>query len=396
MGARLDRRLFLLGGLGGLAALQRPLCARPSPGPERTLVLIQLTGGHDGLSMLVPYSDDAYGRARRTTRIQPEEVLRLDERVGLHPGLKELRELFDHGRVAWIEGIGYPEPVRSHFRSMDVWHAADARGRGTGTGWIGRCVEALPEIRPHTVVHLGTKPPFSLYSTRQSPLCLTPALMRITEPGRAGVREASAALEPAPDRDEAGGLLELVRGRMRDAEASAARLHAVLDARREHAPYPGSGLAQDLRSAAALIHAEVGMRVCSIEVGGFDTHRDQRGRHDRLMGDLDRALGAFWKDLVQSEAGRESLVVLYSEFGRRFEENDSRGTDHGSAGLALALGARVRGGLHGAPPALDALVDGDPAFTTDFRRLYADAVGHVFGFEPEVVLGDGPAPLGIV
>lgn len=390
----LDRRSFLLGSAGALSVLAAPAGARAlvrrRPATERTLVLIQLSGGNDGLSMLVPYADDAYGRARKSTRLDPDRVLRLDARVGLHPRLTGLRELFEQGRLALVEGIGYPQPNRSHFRSLDIWHAADARGRGMSAGWIGRCAERLETPVPHSVVHLGPRPPFSVHSSRRAPLCLTPTLLRARAPAPEEA-EFAAAGDPGE-----GETLELVRGLLRDVESSTALLHQALERRPSRVKYPVSGFARDLRTAAALVHADAGVRVCALELDGFDTHRDQRNRYERLMGDFDGGLTAFLQDLQASEAGREALVVLYSEFGRRVEENASGGTDHGAGGLALALGTRVRGGLLGRPPALDALDDGDLAFTTDFRRLYASCIEHVFGLDPAAVLGEEHAPLGLV
>jgi uncharacterized protein (DUF1501 family) len=378
---KLDRRLFLL---GSSALLARPSGARPTRAATgRTLVLLQLSGGNDGLSTLVPYADDVYLRARRATRLEPDEVLRLDERVGLHPSLAGLRKLHGEGRLALVEGVGYPDASRSHFRSLDIWHAADARGRGLGTGWVARAVERLEGspsgvsdgARPHAVVHFGPRPPFSLHSARRAPVCLTPLLLRSTlgEDDERPVESDSAALAR-------------LRASMHATEAALDELRAALANARPH-PYPGSRIAGDLRQAAALIHAELGVRVVSLELDGFDTHREQRGRQARLLAELDQALAALYADLDRSEAGRETLVLVFSEFGRRVEENASGGTDHGAAGLAFALGARVRGGLHGRPPALDALDDGDLAFTTDFRSLYASCLRHVFGLEPGEILG---------
>jgi len=380
----LDRRAFVLSSLWGLGSLAaRPLGAR-SHGLARTLVLIQLTGGNDGLSTLVPYADDAYARARKATRIDASEVLRLDQRVGLHPKLTRLRELYEHGRLALIQGVGYPEPNRSHFRSLDIWHAADARGRAAGTGWVGRCIAALENPAPHAVVHFGQRPPFALHSAR-APLCLTESVLEATDPENPRVPQVLDA--PELSVEPAGAVLGDMRSLLAQTHSSLATLRAVLDRPRPKVDYPSSPLAKDLRRAAALIHGELGVRVCSLELDGFDTHRDQRGQYERRMADLDRSLDAFQRDLQRSEAGREALVVLFSEFGRRVEENASSGTDHGAAGLALALGARVRGGLLGAAPSLDALVDGDLAFTTDFRSLYASCIEHVFALDPAVVLG---------
>jgi uncharacterized protein (DUF1501 family) len=390
-----DRRAFVQVALGGLCALARPslrAAQRPAPGPMRTLVLLQLSGGNDGLSTLVPYGDDAYARARRETRIRAEDVLRIDDRVGLHPRLAGLRETYERGRLALIEGVGPPEPSRSHFRALDVWHAADARGRGVGAGWIGRCVERLADAQPHAIVHLGPRPPFALHGAARAALCLTPAL-RVADPARSRAQPASRALDDPARREGDGDVLSLVRARLHEAQASASRLHEAVERHRSPAAYPPSALARDLRSAAALIHAELGVRVISIELDGFDTHRDQRERLARLLTELDRALHAFLADLEHSEAGREALVFAFSEFGRRVEENASAGTDHGAAGLCLALGAGVRGGLYGRPPALDALQDGDLVFTTDFRAPYATCIERVFGLEPSDVLGADAAAL---
>lgn len=391
MGTRFDRRAFVLSGLGALALSRRSALAGRATRPGRTLILIQLSGGNDGLSMLVPYADDGYARARKSIRLGASEVLKLDERVGLHPRLAGLRGLYGEGRLALVEGIGYPRPNRSHFRSLDIWHAADMRGRGMAAGWIGRCAERLEEPVPHSVVHLGPRPPFALHSARRAPLCLTPALLRANASNAAGMEVGAK-----PDVRPEGETLELVRGLLQDATSSSALLREAIEQPRKRPNYPPSDFGRDLRTAAALVHAEVGMRVCALEFDGFDTHRDQRGRFERLMGDFDRALQAFVEDLATSDAGRETLIVVFSEFGRRVEENASGGTDHGAGGLALALGGRVRGGLHGRPPALDALADGDLAFTTDFRRLYASAIGHVFGFDPATVLGEGFPALGVV
>ena len=396
MSTRLDRRLFVLGSLGGLAALARPASARAKAAPARTLVLIQLTGGHDGLSMLVPYSDDGYARVRDATRFTEKDVLALDHRVGLHPELGRLRALFGAGGLALFEGVGYPQPNRSHFHSMDIWHVADTRGRGLGEGWIGRALAQLPDLPPHAAVHLGPRPPFSLHSSTHAPLCLTPRLLRAVDPARSrALDEARALDEDVPSANET---LALVRERWKDAQASTVRLQAALERAdvREAGGYPATPFARDLASAAALVHAEEGVRVVSVELDGFDTHRDQRGRHARLMAELDGALPAFAADLARSDAGREALVLCFSEFGRRVAENASGGTDHGAASLAFALGARVKGGLLGKPPSFERLDDGDLAFTTDFRTLYATCLEHVFALDPTTVLGRGFAPMDFV
>ncbi len=381
------RRGFLLGALGGALVLPRSARA-PGRGRSRdagrTLVLVQLSGGNDGLSTLVPRDDDGYGRARSATRIEARELLSLDPRVGLHPGLARLHERFQRGELAIVEGVGYPGASRSHFRALDVWHAADPRGRLAGEGWVARtCRAAFGEERGvHRVVHIGARPPFSLHSSSQPPVAFTAPETYAWF----GQWRDLEQLEQGPAQ-EPGSTLEFVHGMLRDARESSAAIRAAVARHEPAQAYPSSAFARDLRAGAALIQAELGVRVLSLELGGFDTHSDQRARHDRLMRELDQGLGAFLADLSASEAGREALVLCFSEFGRRVAENGSRGTDHGAAAPMLVLGARVRGGLHGAPPSLEDLVDGDLVHTTDFRSVYGAAIEHCFGVQHERVLG---------
>ncbi len=390
------RRAFLLGACGGALALARPgLALRRRPQAGRTLVLVQLTGGNDGLSTLIPYGDDAYGRARSTTRIAGDGVLALDPRVGLHPRLARLHEIYQEGCLALIEGVGYPQPNRSHFTSLEIWHSADRRGRSAGDGWVARACRAasLDEDGAVRVVHVGTEPPYSLYSSARPPVSFH------TAESYAWVGEEPELLQRAPETaveppTTPRTSLEYLRGVHRQARESSTAIREAVRRHRPQAEYPSSPFAGDLLAAAALIHAGLGLRVVSVELKGFDTHGDQRNRHDRLLSELDGALAAFHRDLQSSEAGRDTLVLCFSEFGRRLAENGSRGTDHGAAGLALALGTRVRGGLFGAPPTLTELDDGDPIHTTDFRSVYATVVQHCFGIAPESVLGEGYPPLG--
>jgi len=375
---RPDRRRFLVGSLGGLAVLMRPAHAAIRA-TERTLVLVQLSGGNDGLSTLIPYADDGYASVRNSTRFEEKDVLKIDERVGLHPELRGLQRSYQGGQLAFFEGVGYPDPNRSHFRSLDIWHAADPAGRSRDEGWIGRLAGQLEHPALTAVVHVGPRPPFALQSRERPPIVLSAASLSVENP--------AAGLEPIPSSSATGSSLDFVRGAWRDAHASAAILRDALarpgpgDTR-----YPDTTFGQDLRTAAGLIHAEIGLRVCSLELGGFDTHSEQRSRHSELMQELDAGLTAFLRDLGASAAGRETLVLAFSEFGRRVAENGSRGHDHGAAGLMLALGHGVRGGLFGAPPSLEKLVRGDPVHTTDFRSVYGRAIEHCFGLPHEKVL----------
>ena len=383
----LDRRGFLAGGLACLLVRrQEPPGERGVEG--RTLVLVQLSGGNDGLSMLVPRGDDAYGRARSATKIGEKELLALDERRGLHPALVRLRALWDEGALALVEGVGYPHPNRSHFQSLAVWHSARNEGPAASEGWIGRLARAAfdasdGERALNRVVHVGLRPPFALHSSDHPPVAFTSA----EHYRRAGPsEELSGPLAQASQ--DSGSALDFVRGVQRDAERSSQAVREAVLGYRARVSYPDSSFGKDLRTAAALIDADLGTRIVSLELDGFDTHADQRPQHDRLMATLDGGLGAFLADLETSEAGRGTLVAVFSEFGRRVEENGSRGTDHGCAAPMLVLGSTLEGGFYGAAPSLAELDEGDLGFTTDFRSVYATLIERCFGVSHERVLDE--------
>lgn len=401
----LDRRQALFGGLSAVAATalfssRAQAAVRltassvfQTPSTPRTLVLVQLTGGNDGLSTIVPFGDDRYGASRRELRVAGKDVLKLDKYHGFHPELKQLRALYDAGTLALVEGAGYPHPIRSHFKSYEIWHTADERGRAAGEGWIGRlCNSAWTDNRdPNLVVHIGANTPYSLYSqTHPAASFATPTGYRWA--GDAKEKEAyekSAEIcehEPAPAVADSGKSLDYLRQILRDGQASSEEIRRAAARYRTKTEYPDDVFAAALHDVAALATGQVGSRVFSVELGGFDTHSDQRNRHDALMRRLDAGLGTFMKDVQGTEAGKNMLIVVYSEFGRRVHENGSRGTDHGVAGPMFVLGPSIHGGLYGKHPSLDDLDDGDLKHTIDFRSVYATVIEKWFGIEQQRVL----------
>ena len=406
-----DRRMLLRAGLGlaGLSTLGEAAAhaALPSRAPTRhgedarersglrsgletiqdgpALVLVQLSGGNDGLATVVPHGDDAYHRVRKATRRTGEDVLELDAYRGLNSRLVRLFERYQEGGLAIVEGVGYPHPNRSHFKSYEIWHTADARGRNAGDGWIGKLCEAAfgEAASPNRVVHVGEKPPYSLHSRRH------PAATFTTPAGYRWVKSEQRIAELDRPADEAptSPSLALLRERMREARSSAAVLRAAAVRYRTPVEYPEDEFASTLRTAAALLNGGAGTRVLSVKLDGFDTHNDERNRHDRLMGTLDAGLAAFLDDLQRTEVGRQAVVLVFSEFGRRVTENASGGTDHGTAGPMFVAGGRVRGGLYGRHPSLTELDGEDLVFTTDFRSVYAEAIRACFAVDPRAVLG---------
>lgn len=386
---------------GNLRVLLAPADETKTGGAQRTLVLLQLSGGNDGLSMVVPFADDGYQRARKATRIESQEVLRLDEYRGLHPELKRLRKQFGDGRVAIVEGCGYPDPIRSHFQSMEVWHAADARGRDAGTGWIGRLWNHAwkDATASELVVHLGATAPYSLYAPgRQTVTFQTPASYKWVAPDsgdRAAYEKASAESE-GKQRTGGDAVLARLRGVLSEAQESSTRIRKAASRYKTAVEYPESELAQTLRVVAALSDARLGSRVVSVELGGFDSHNNQRQQHDTRMRELDAGLGAFLDDLAAQPWGRDVVVMAFSEFGRRVKENGSQGTDHGVAGPMFVAGPAVKGGLYGKHPSLSELDDGDLVHTTDFRSVYGTLIDRWFGSDHTKVLGAKYPQLGFL
>ena len=410
----LDRRRFLATGASFMAgmALAGPAAARVrvfggsrERAHRRNLVLVQLSGGNDGLSMIVPHGDDAYHRVRSTIRVALKDVLRIDDYRGFHPDLGGLRGIYDEGSLAVVEGCGYPDPVRSHFKALEIWHTARATGRHSGPGWVGRLGETEWKNDPtiELVVHVGNTAPYSLFSTERPPVAFpTPTGYRwVGDDGdveayrRAAEPVDDSAADPAPSAAK-DDLVARLRGVMQDADQSSQRIRRAAAAHRPRVPYPIEPLGASLQTVAAMIDGDLGTRVYSVELGGFDTHENQSGKYANNVRRFDKALTAFYDDLRKRDCFDDTLIIVFSEFGRRVAENGSKGTDHGVAGPMLVLGSQVNGGIYGRHPSLTELDEGDLIHTTDFRRVYATAIERWLGEDSQRALGGSYEPLEFV
>jgi uncharacterized protein (DUF1501 family) len=364
----------------------KPLRAPPAPTGRGTLVLVTLYGGNDGLNTVVPYADPAYAAGRPSLAVT--DPLHLDGALGLHPALTGLKQLWDAGHLAIVLGAGYPNPNRSHFRSMDIWQSAVPETE-VGTGWLGRWLDAQPHD-PMRALSLGPTLPLLLQGARAAASAVPAG--RLAFPGGDRVTSLLGAMGTA-----SGAEPPLVAGVARSAADLLTVLHdvaSVLAARPptgsanlEPAPAAttttGGALGAQLDLVGRLIKGGAPTQVYSVALGGFDTHAGEKANHDRLMGELDAGVGSFLSSVADVPG---VVLATYSEFGRRVASNASGGTDHGTAAPLFVAGPGVTGGFYGAQPSLNDLDQGDLKFTTDFRAVYATLAEKVLGVEPAAVL----------
>ena len=352
----------------------------------KRLVVIQLSGGNDGLNTLVPYSNGAYYAARPGIAVSKQEVLSLNTDLGLHPSLKPLMAQWDAGNLALIESVGYPNPNRSHFASMAIWHSADPTGADK-EGWIGKIAEKLGD--PFCATNLGGVTPLAL-RTNDLILPSINALDNFQLKLPKGTEKAYEGIMGLPRRGEAFFLAQANHQMM----SNTARVQKSLSKYKSGSSYPENNkFAAKLRELARLIAADTGQSILYTDLGSFDTHASQRAQQDMLLGELSSGLVAFMNDLKVQGLEDKVMVLAFSEFGRRVAENDSGGTDHGKGGVMFALGKGIKGGIYGASPDLEKLSDGDISYKQDFRGVYAQALDNWLSIPSSDILGakfDGP------
>ncbi|WP_433717549.1 DUF1501 domain-containing protein [Actinoplanes sp. CA-051413] len=393
----ITRRRFLTAsgvvGAGALAAggsayaLHDILATAGDREPGRILVLVTLYGGNDGLNTVIPYADPAYAAARPGLAYDEGQVLALADGAGLNPGLKGLHKLYGDQRLAVVRGVGYPKPDRSHFRSMDIWQTAAPERPGT-TGWLGRWLDTAGGDPRLAISFEPVLPPLLAGATSAGATVPDGALTLpkgVTKPVLDGFGTAAAGESPAQAR-AAACFADLVRvqGLMTDVAAEAEDDDAEGQATATGGQAPP--LDQQLALVARCVEAGAATRVYSVSLGGFDLHADEKTAQEALLTKLDKPLAAFVERMAGTEAGRDVVVAVYSEFGRRVKANASDGTDHGTASNVLLLGAGIKGGLYGEAPSLTDLDDGDLRHTVDFRDVYAMLLAEVLGAEPERIL----------
>jgi uncharacterized protein (DUF1501 family) len=381
--------------------VQSTLAQTPAPEKDRSiLVLVQLAGGNDGLNTLIPFEDADYYRLRPTLGIAKDKVLRVSDTHGFHPSMTALQGLMHDGKLAVVQNVGYPNPNRSHFRSTEIWETASDTDRVIGTGWIGRyldnaCAGAPADSHDPVAVHITNGVPQSFASDHPHPTFgLLPGAGNLRE--NEETRKLLEKLSATPDAAAAGGSTSFLEQTFMDTLVTETKVQRVLGAYRPGITYPTNPFAASLRNVAALIAAGMPTRVYFVSLSGFDTHTNQLVQQANLLTQLSDGLAAFQKDLETHKLDQQVVTMTFSEFGRRPSENDSRGTDHGTAAPLFVMGSRVKAGLHGTAASLKLERNQDLTFSTDFRQVYATFLDRWLGCPSQAVLNGDHPPLGII
>ena len=369
------------------------------PEKDSILIVIELTGGNDGLNTVVPFRDEQYRKLRPKIALPETSLLKINDQLGLHPSLSNLKSLHDAGSLTVVQGVGYPNPDRSHFESMDRWHCGEIDKKVSGNGWLAKSVPDLSRGREAgvPVVHVGAeKLPMACRGTTQGVFTLNqeqPFEFRLGLPGsveeesRKKLLQDVARLGDADPRE----LLPFVRRRHLQTYAAFDRLKLVMkesDAERLRQGFDSDSLIAKADMVARLITQGFGARVYFLAIDGFDTHSGQLATHERLMQQIDGAINVIFQRLKGNGDDKRTLVMTFSEFGRRADENGSGGTDHGSGSCLFIAGPGARGGAVGAHPSLTDLTEGDLKYHTDFRRVYATLLDQWLKVDSKTVLGE--------
>ena len=395
----LNRRNFLIASVGaaGLvtgAAVTLPHLLdhaqqRPLAKDSGVLVIVTLYGGNDGINTVIPVNDNAYHDSRRDLSFAPHQTLDLDGHLSLNPALTGLKGIWDSNELAIVRGVGYPKQDRSHFRSMDIWQTASPDAP-VPTGWIGRWLDATGDD-PLRAVNIGSVLPPLAVGEKHVATGLSVRIPRIPD----DVATTLGALSTADSGDTPS--MAAVRANYRDCATTDSTFSSFTNSSSPDATDdPGKQLADDLDLVATCVHSGVPTQVYMVTLGGFDTHADERDAHQHLLTALDAALTPFLTQMRRSARGRNVVVMVYSEFGRRVEANASQGTDHGTSGPVFIAGPHVKGGFYGDEPSLTDLADGDLKTTTDFRDIYHELLSRTLASDPEPSVGPGRKTIGFL
>jgi uncharacterized protein (DUF1501 family) len=398
---RISRKDFLrTSALATAGSLLVPRFLKALDGPgflapgDKILVVVQLGGGNDGLNTIVNHRNDLYYRARPRLAIPAGEVLPISDEQGFHPALAPLRAHYDAGDLAVVNSVGYPNPDRSHFRSMDIWHTASRSDQYLETGWIGRYLDAACTGLPHPTgaIQVNDHLDLALKGAELKGLALSDARRFHTtaaSPWFRAVSEAHTSPEGTRRAHEQHSQADYLYKTLASSISSAEYIFETTRTARNEVDYPTNPLAKSLKTTAQFIHSGLDTRVYYVDTSGFDTHANQGPQHARLLGQYAEAMDAFIRDLQKGGRWKDVVVMTFSEFGRRVEQNAANGTDHGTANnLFLMGGSLKKAGFVNAAPDLGDLDEGDLRYRVDFRQVYAEVLEKWLGVRAEKVISN--------
>jgi uncharacterized protein (DUF1501 family) len=363
-----------------LSALQNKATVPPG---NKVVVVIQLSGGNDGLNTVIPITNDIYFK-RNSISIKKDAALNLTTDVGLHPSLQAFKSLYDDGSLSILNNVGYPNPDRSHFRSMDIWHSASASNQYLNTGWLGRYLDAQCNgcSKPTQALELDDTLSLVLKGNEKNGLAFKDPRRLYSSSNEKFYKDISAA------HSNAEAPVDYLYKTMSETLSSADYIFQQSKLNPTKGSYPASGLAQNLKTIASLILSEINTKVYYVSLGSFDTHAGQAQQQKRLFDELNGAIKAFTDDMKSNGRFEDVLLMTFSEFGRRVAQNASNGTDHGTANNMFFVGGGLKQkGLLNEMPNLSDLADGDLKYNVDFRKVYATVLNKWLGVSDSTILG---------
>lgn len=351
----------------------------------KRVVIVQLSGGNDGLNTVVPYRNDIYYKKRPQLAIADRDVLKLTDELGFNPAMSGMRSLFDEGLLTVINNVGYPNPDRSHFRSMDIWHTGSNTNEIWNTGWLGRYLDAACNNceSPHAILELDDNLSLALKGQRLNGLAMTNPKAFLNKVKQARVDKLTGLNASLAQEDTNLGYLYKT---LVETNHSAEYIRQKIKRYKTNADYPRNNFAKDLKTIAELIGSGMETSVYYASMTGFDTHAAQKAKQERLLQVYSDAMKAFVEDLKQNDLLKDTLILTFSEFGRRVGQNASGGTDHGTANNLFVIGETVKPGIYNQSPNLADLDNGDLRFETDFRRVYATVLDKWLGASSQTIL----------
>ncbi|HLY71005.1 MAG TPA: DUF1501 domain-containing protein [Puia sp.] len=366
-----------------LKAFEKPMMV---PQGNKVLVVLQLSGGNDGLNTVIPVGNDIYYRVRPHLGIEKVKSLILTEAVGLHPSLTALRDLYNDGSLGILNSVGYPNPDRSHFRSMDIWQTASESNGFMSTGWLGRYLDAQCSgcDKPTQAMEIDDILSLALKGERIKGLALKDPARLYNTSHQKYFKDISAGHQDEHTEKPVDYLYKVMAETLSSAEYiyQQSKLHPT------SAQYPKTGLGKDLQTIASLIFSDINTKVYYVSLGSFDTHVNQQAQQQRLFTEMNDAVKAFVSDLKSNNRFQDVMLMTFSEFGRRVSQNASGGTDHGTANnMFLVSGGLKQKGMIDAMPDLNDLNEGDLKYQLDFKSVYATVLNKWLGADDKKILG---------